>query len=106
MGKQNIQAKNSTRFWTADEGTTLSLRNRRFQKGMTASMNGARERDTRGFSFGDDYRGGHLTLAYSLKIDTGKLHCTFFFTTRASTLIPVEGGYALSRSLNDTISNI
>ena len=37
MGKQNIQAKNRTRLWTADEGTTLSLRNRRFQKGMSAS---------------------------------------------------------------------
>ena len=51
MGKQNIQAKNSTRLWTVDEGTTLSLRNRRFQKAMSARMNGARERDTCGFSF-------------------------------------------------------
>ena len=76
MGKQNIQAKNSTRLWTVDEGTTLSLRNRRFQS-TSARLNGARERDTRGFSFEDDYRGGHLIRAYSLKIGTGKLHCTF-----------------------------
>ena len=86
-------------MWTVDEGylhtrgTTLSLRNRRFQKFMSATKNGARERDTRGFSFEDDYRGGHLTLAYSLKIDTlESFTVDFFFTTRASTLIPIEGG--------------
>ena len=47
---------------------------------MSARMNGARERDTRGFSFEDDYRGGHLTLAYSLKIDTPESFIVLFFS--------------------------
>ena len=104
MGKQNIQAKNSTRFWTADEGTTLSLRNRRFQKGMSASMNGARERDTRGFSFEDDYRGGHLTLAYSLKIDTLESFTADFFSPKELVhLFLLKEVKPSPRPLNDTI---
>ena len=33
-----------------------------------------------------------------------KLHCTFFVTTKVSTLISIEGGKTLSRSLNNKIS--
>ena len=58
---------------------TLSLRNKRFQKVIGARINGARERDRRGFSFEDDNRGGHLTLAYSLKIDTLESFIVLFF---------------------------
>ena len=45
-------------------------------------------------------------LAYSLKIDTLEGFIVIFFTTKVSTLISVEGGKVLSRSLNDKISNI
>ena len=45
-------------------------------------------------------------LAYSLKIDTLEGFIVIFFTTNVSTLISVEGGKVLSRSLNDKISNI
>ena len=58
----------------------LSLRNKRFQKVIGARINGARERDRRGFSFEDDNRGGHLTLAYSLKIDTLESFIVLFFS--------------------------
>ena len=40
------------------------------------------------------------------KIDTRKASWYFFVTTKVSTLISVEGGKALSRSLNDKVSNI
>ena len=58
----------------------LSMRNKRFQKVIGARINGARERDRRGFSFEDDNRGGHLTLAYSLKIDTLESFIVLFFS--------------------------
>ena len=45
-------------------------------------------------------------LTYSLKIDTLEGFIVIFFTTKVSTLISVEGGKVLSRSLNDKISNI
>ena len=44
---------------------------------------------------------------YSLKIGTPKSFIVlFFFTTKVSTLISVEGDEALSRSLNDKFRNI
>ena len=45
-------------------------------------------------------------FAYSLKIDTPESFIVLFFTAKVSSLISVEGGEALSRSLNDKISNI
>ena len=43
---------------------------------------------------------------YSLKKDTAESVVVLFFITKVSTLISVEGGEALSRSLNDKILNI
>ena len=45
-------------------------------------------------------------LAYCLKIDTPESVIVFFFTAKVSSLISVDGGKALSRSLNDKIPNI
>ena len=42
-------------------------------------------------------------LAYSLNIDTPESFDVLFFTTKASSLISVEGDKALTRSLNDKI---
>ena len=49
------------------------------------------------FEYEDDYDLILSFLAYSLQIDTpGKFHCIFFFTTKVSTLVSVEGGKTLS----------
>ena len=59
---------------------------------------------------GRGLRGRHLILSFlacTLKIDTPESFIVlFFFTTKVGALISVEGGEALSRSLNDKIPNI
>ena len=57
-------------------------------------------------SFRFEYDDDICFLAYPLKIDTPESFIVLFFTTKVSTIISVEGGEALSRSLNDRIPNI